>query len=887
MAVTYGVTSTGFVLKRQSDISSEIQTALQNALGGNINLLPVAVFGQIVGIFSEREALVWELMQAVYTSQYPSGAEGASVDNILALNNLRRLLPTATKTAPTNTLGVNGLELYGSPGTTIPASSIISVAGNSLVQFTTDQNITIASPVNAIQSLTNYGGLPLTGSFQFQVTRQDGAVLTSVPLLATAQDTVAMLTVPSTPTSGYFYLGVGGQHTGQIPYSATAATIQTAVQALTGYGSATVTGSWATGYSLVFGQPTPLLNTNATLISYSATPSGGTLLMSLNGQNLSSLAYNATAAQVQAAINGIVGFERVTVTGSATATTGFIVNWIDQAAGTFIVLINPSGATVTAGAAATLNVAVTPVNSLQAAIEGMYDTQALNYPYTDVTVTGSFASSLFTITFGGGAVLGSNPASGGQVQQLLLPINDSLQNSSTVINLNTETIQAGRAAVGIGSATCTTTGPNAAPAGTLTVIGSPVSGWTAVNNPLDCITGTNLETDSDALARRTALLSANASGTVTAIADKVGQLTGVVQALGFENITGAAQQNIAFVGTVTGGSFTLSLLGSTNSYQTTAAIPYTALSNIQQITFVGTPTAGSFTITLGVQTTTAIAYNATSLQVQAAVQALTGFSTVIVTGTFSTGFLFVFNNLSQPPIAVTSSLTGSTPTAIPSVQAFINALPSYGPVLVTGSISAGMAINFNGSAGSQQQKLIVATNSLTGISAINVTYGRPGHSFEIVVNDNNGEVDNTTIATTIFNNKPAGIQSYGTTTASILDNAGNAYAVSFSRPTQVPIYVVVILQTDLTTSTSPKFNPASILAIQEDLVNIGKAFPIGGLIIGRGSNGLIGAFNSVPGINSYSLSFGTAPNPVSDSNIQLQPEQVALFETFLITVSYT
>jgi len=87
----YGLTLLGFKVKQQSQIISEWEESLRQKFGQNINLAAESVFGEIVGIASEREALIWSLLEAVALSQYPNGAEGTSVDNILALNNLRRL----------------------------------------------------------------------------------------------------------------------------------------------------------------------------------------------------------------------------------------------------------------------------------------------------------------------------------------------------------------------------------------------------------------------------------------------------------------------------------------------------------------------------------------------------------------------------------------------------------------------------------------------------------------------------------------------------------------------------------------------------------------------------------------------------------------------------
>lgn len=603
MPITYGLTPTGFVPKPQQEIISEIQQQLVALFGQNLDFLPESIFGQIVGVFSEREALIWQELEAIYASQYPEGAEGTSVDNILALNNLRRLGATPTVTAPTSTNGTPGLVLFGVPGTVIPAGSIISVSGAPTEQFAIDTQVTIEAAVNAVQTLF-FSNTPTSGSFQLTIVD---------PLEIT--------------------------------------------------------------------------------------------------QTFPSLSFSANAAAVQASFNSISEYAGVTVSGSFT--TGFIV------------------------------------------------------------------------TFGG--------SSGNQFQNPLVKASSTLQNGPAVTNINIVQTAIGQPAQGIGSATATQTGPLFAPAGTLTVINSPISGWNAVNNPLDAIPGTNIETDTEALARRNTLLAENANGPIQSIVEKVLEVPGVMQALPFENLTQAA---------------------------------------VQVITFGGVPVTGSFAIQIaaGAAVTALIPFTATSATVQAAINAISGFSMVLVTGNFTTGF----------------------------------------------------SIDFNGASGGQPQPLVSIVTNTLGVST-SVVFGRPGKSFEIVVQGG----DDTAIAKAIYGAKPAGIQTYGNVTIDVTDAFGNLYPISFSRPTQVPIFVAITMVTDLLTNPTPKFNPGSIATIQSDIVAIGNAVPIGGLIVGFGSNGLIGAFNSVPGIISYTLFFGESPGPVSNANIQLEPEQIAEFQTFLVSISYT
>ena len=128
-----GVTPTGFERLRLADIKTEIEDVLKTTFGSDINLSPESVFGQIVGIFSEREDLVWQAMEDVYNSQYPDTAFGASLDNVCALTGITRL-------AAKNAIAV--ITITGTPGTVIPSGSLAGVQNNG-AQFLIASQITI------------------------------------------------------------------------------------------------------------------------------------------------------------------------------------------------------------------------------------------------------------------------------------------------------------------------------------------------------------------------------------------------------------------------------------------------------------------------------------------------------------------------------------------------------------------------------------------------------------------------------------------------------------------------------------------------------------------------------------------------------------------------
>lgn len=132
--MTWGVTSAGFNKKRLEDILPEIDTALKAGLGGDLNLLPTSAVGQFRAIFAEREALLWDLMEAVYSGAFPDTAEGTSLDNAVAYLGMVR------KPA---TYSIVTIRVYGTNGITVPVGFVVS-SGVNTDTFATSQSGTIS-----------------------------------------------------------------------------------------------------------------------------------------------------------------------------------------------------------------------------------------------------------------------------------------------------------------------------------------------------------------------------------------------------------------------------------------------------------------------------------------------------------------------------------------------------------------------------------------------------------------------------------------------------------------------------------------------------------------------------------------------------------------------
>lgn len=449
--MSFGLTVLGLQIKRQSDIIAEIQSSLRSALGQNINLLPASVFGQLVGIFSEREALIWELVEDVYLSQYPNSAEGASLDNILALSGLKRLPATPSRVPAPNQV------LLGAPGTFIPAGSVISVLGTPTSKFNTDTDVTIGFPQDCIQSVS-FSSVPDSGVFKLVIVDTAGNTLTTQNISYLASAVNSKIKWSSVPTSGQYKIAITKAGvtltTGFLNWNDNSTVVQAAVQALTGYSGVLVTGSFASGWSFTWGSVTCI----------------PTLAVTNNSL-----------------LNGIIA------------------------------------------------VTATPIDSVQAALNNLHDILAANYPYTDVGVSGSYSTN-FLVTFGANSPLAPNPASGDQPQNLFTETGNTLQTGFTSVNIILIMQQVGLVAEGTTSMTCQQNGPIIAPAGLLSVIESPVTGWNSTTNLLDAVPGTNIETDTDARLRRIQLLGNQGTATLQAIVAKVSQVLNVVQVIGFENL---------------------------------------------------------------------------------------------------------------------------------------------------------------------------------------------------------------------------------------------------------------------------------------------------------------------------------------------------------------
>ncbi|MEA3485172.1 MAG: baseplate J/gp47 family protein [Candidatus Aerophobetes bacterium] len=153
--MNYGVTIEGFKKKRLIDIKTEIEESLKLGFGDNISLIPQSVFGQLVGVMSERESIEWDNMENVYNAFYPSTAQGVQLSELVALNGIQRLEATRSKV----TLTITGVD-----GTIINRGSLVSTV-DSVEQFATDIDVVISDSTTVDATAVNTGAvLAIAGS---------------------------------------------------------------------------------------------------------------------------------------------------------------------------------------------------------------------------------------------------------------------------------------------------------------------------------------------------------------------------------------------------------------------------------------------------------------------------------------------------------------------------------------------------------------------------------------------------------------------------------------------------------------------------------------------------------------------------------------------------
>lgn len=144
---TYGLTQDGLVVPSLDQIREDWNERMRAQFGSaSIDLSDSSIEGQLIAIGSEREAVVWEALQAVHSSQDPDKATGAGLDALCLLTGTFREDATAS---------VVVLTLTGTP------TSVVS-AGSQVKTLSTDKVFSTILPVT-ITALTAWAPSTLYG----------------------------------------------------------------------------------------------------------------------------------------------------------------------------------------------------------------------------------------------------------------------------------------------------------------------------------------------------------------------------------------------------------------------------------------------------------------------------------------------------------------------------------------------------------------------------------------------------------------------------------------------------------------------------------------------------------------------------------------------------
>jgi uncharacterized phage protein gp47/JayE len=153
----------------------------------------------------------------------------------------------------------------------------------------------------------------------------------------------------------------------------------------------------------------------------------------------------------------------------------------------------------------------------------------------------------------------------------------------------------------------------------------------------------------------------------------------------------------------------------------------------------------------------------------------------------------------------------------------------------------------------------------------------PAHSIEaIVVGGNDADV-----AKALWDSKPPGTGTYGTTTTVVLDDTGVAHSVSFTRPANVDIWV------DVTITGADPLSYVGDDAVKAALIAYQASLPVGSDVIRKRLEAVVFGLGGIKGVPEADVAvlIGLVDPPVLTTNIAINSRQRAVLDTARIDVS--
>ncbi len=178
--------------------------------------------------------------------------------------------------------------------------------------------------------------------------------------------------------------------------------------------------------------------------------------------------------------------------------------------------------------------------------------------------------------------------------------------------------------------------------------------------------------------------------------------------------------------------------------------------------------------------------------------------------------------------------------------------------------------------------IIAALENVDGVTRVTIRENRtaetdgeglPPHSIQIIVA---GEYADQNIYDTLHNVVSAGIQMVGGNSGTVTAINGQSFEYRFEDPENVPIYI------DVGLTTNGDFPVNGTAQVEESILAYAAALDLGDDVP---RYYLEASYQSIPGIVTSTLKFGTSANPTTDSDIPISNIQIAALLSENIDVS--
>lgn len=159
---TYGMTATGWVKKTLAQTVASLQAGYRAEFGPNVRLQGRrSTFGGIVTVTSPALSALWDALEAVLFAIVPKGAKGAWLHQLGALfGGLAPLAAASTTLAATAT---------GTPGTSIPEGSLVTLTGTQLV-FRVTSSVVLAGDTALALEAVDTGPIEVSAGADWTIT---------------------------------------------------------------------------------------------------------------------------------------------------------------------------------------------------------------------------------------------------------------------------------------------------------------------------------------------------------------------------------------------------------------------------------------------------------------------------------------------------------------------------------------------------------------------------------------------------------------------------------------------------------------------------------------------------------------------------------------------